>query len=71
MAGEPNRLQESSSWIVRLLVSLILPAWGIALVIIGLMHGSAWWVASGIAIGIAGVITFVGGPLFDFHAGEG
>jgi hypothetical protein len=39
-------------------------------VVIGIASGSAWWVASGAAIGIAGAIIFVGDPLFDFHIGE-
>jgi hypothetical protein len=70
MAGESNRFHESISWVIRLLVSLLLPAWGIALVVIGFANGLAWWVASGAAIGIAGAIIFVGDPLFDFHIGE-
>ncbi len=70
MAGESNKVQESISWVLRLLVSLLLPAWGVALVVIGVTNGSAWWIVSGIAIGIVGAITFVGDPVFNFHAGE-
>ena len=70
MAGQADKVQESISWILRLVVSLILPVWGVALIVIGLKYGSAWWIASGIAIGAAGAIIFIGSPLMDFVTGE-
>jgi hypothetical protein len=44
--------------------------WGVALVVIGLKFGSAWWIASGVAIGAAGAIIFIGSPLMDIGTGE-
>jgi uncharacterized protein YybS (DUF2232 family) len=41
MAGQADKVQESISWILRLVVSLILPVWGVALIVIGLKYGSA------------------------------
>ena len=70
MAGKADIVQESISWILRLVVSLILPLWGAVLVVIGLKYGSAWWIASGIAIAAVGAVTFIGAPLIDFRAGE-
>ena len=52
------------------IVSLILPLWGIVLIVLGIKDGSAWWIASGVAIGAAGAVTFIGSPLMDFGARE-
>jgi hypothetical protein len=66
MAGKEDKVQESISWGLRLIVSLILPLWGIVLIVLGVKDGSLWWVA----IGAAGAVTFIGSPLMDFVAGE-
>jgi hypothetical protein len=70
MAGRADKVQESISWTMRLIMSLILPVWGIVLVVLGIKDGSACWIASGVAIGAAGAVTFIGSPLMDFVAGE-
>ena len=73
MAGQADKVQESISWTLRLLVSLILPAWGIALLAIGINYGSAWWFLSGLAIGVTGALIFIGGiavPLFNYRVGQ-
>jgi hypothetical protein len=36
----------------------------------GIKYGSLWWIASGVAIGAAGAVTFIGSSLMDFGAGE-
>jgi hypothetical protein len=35
MAGKEDKVQESISWDLRLIVSLILPLWGIVLIVLG------------------------------------
>jgi len=71
MAGKRDKVQESISFSVRLVVSLILPLWGIVLVVLGIKDGSLWWIASGLAIGAAGAVSFIGSPPINFGAGEG
>ena len=71
MAGTVNRTQNTVGFIVRFLVSLIFPAWGIALITLGAEYGSAWWIASGVAIGVAGLIIFIGSPLLHIGRHEG
>jgi hypothetical protein len=71
MAGKADKAQESISWILRLAVWLLLPLWGVALIVLGIKYGSAWWIASGVAIAAAGAVTFIGLPLIDFRAREG
>ena len=70
MAGKRDKVQESISFSLRLVVSLILPLWGIVLVVLGVKDGSLWWIASGLAIGAAGAVTFIGSPLINFGADE-
>ena len=65
-----DKVQESISWSLRLVVSLILPLWGVVLIVLGIRYGSAWWIASGVAIAAAGAVTFIGSPLIDFSARE-
>lgn len=69
MAGKADIVQQSISWILRLVVSLIFPVWGVVLVAIGVEYGSAWWIASGVAIAAVGAVTLIGSPLMDFRAG--
>jgi hypothetical protein len=71
MAGKQDKVQGSISWTMRLIVSLILPLWGIVLIVLGIKDGSAWWIASGVAIGAAGAVTFIGSPLIRLDGGEG
>ena len=40
MAGKRDRVQESISFILRLVVSLILPLWGAVLIVFGIKEGS-------------------------------
>jgi hypothetical protein len=70
MAGKQDKVQGWVSWTMRLIVSLILPLWGIVLIVLGIKDGSAWWIASGVAVGAAGAVTFIGSPLMDFGARE-
>jgi len=46
MAGKEDRVQESISWSLRLIVSLTLPLWGIVLIVLGVKDGSLWWILS-------------------------
>jgi hypothetical protein len=71
MAGKADTAQESISFIVRLLVSLILPLWGVVLIVLGIQDGSLWWIGSGVAIAAAGALTFIGSPLVNFGPREG
>ena len=71
MAGRVDKVQESISWSLRLVVSLILPLWGAVLIVLGIKDGSLWWIASGVAIVAAGAVTFIGSPLIRIGGGEG
>jgi hypothetical protein len=61
MANEGGSSAERAiSFIVRLVVSLIIPAWGVVMLVLGLKSGEGWWIAIGSVVILIGVI-FLGG----------
>jgi hypothetical protein len=64
MANEGSSpLNRTVSFVVRLLVGLLLPGWGLALIIMGLAAGMGWWIATGVVILAIGVVLFAGSSL--------
>jgi hypothetical protein len=62
---QPKLPEVAMSLLMRLLVSLALPAWGIVMILLGVRNGSAWWIGTGaVVLGVGGVM-FVGSPLAD------
>lgn len=57
--------------VIRFLVSLMLPVWGLAFVALGVTYDLGWWIACGAAIIIVGLLMLAGNPLADpiFRAG--
>jgi len=48
---------------MRLLISFALPAWGLAMVVLGVIDRSPWWIGCGVAVGGIGLLFLVGSPL--------
>ncbi len=64
MANQGGSLaQRTFSFVVRLLVSLVLPAWGVAMIALGARAASGWWIATGVVVLAIGVIFFAGSSL--------
>jgi hypothetical protein len=57
-------------FLMRLVLSLVLPAWGLIMLGLGIAYGSWWWILTGLATLGVGAVGFVGNPLFNFHVGE-
>jgi hypothetical protein len=53
------------SLLMRLLISLALPTWALAMLAIGIRNKSPWWIGCGLAVGAVGLLFFVGSPLTD------
>ena len=49
--------------LLRLLTSLVIPAWGLVTLGLGLRGGSVWWIATGVAIALIGAMVLIGSPL--------
>jgi hypothetical protein len=64
MASEgSDSLETAVSFILRLLSSLLLPAWGVITLVLGILFGMPWWIATGLAIVATGVVLFAGSPI--------
>ena len=62
---QPKPAEQAVAFLMRLLISLALPAWGLAMILVGARNGSLWWIACGAAVLGVGAIFFVGSPLAD------
>lgn len=72
MANQGGSLADLSvSFVLRLLVSLILPAWGLAMLAIGIVWGMGWWIATGLAVIVVGIILFCGSSLVTSFLPDG
>ena len=61
MANEgANPVERAVSFDMRLAVSLVVPAWGAFMILIGARHGQGWWIATGAVVFAIGII-FMGG----------
>lgn len=70
MANEGSSLIERTiSFTLRLLVSLLLPGWGLAMIVMDLMWGLFWWVATGVVVLAIGVVFFAGSSIVTPYLG--
>lgn len=65
MADPAERAEQAVSLLMRLFTSVLLPVWAVAMLIVGFVDGSIWWVVCGVAVGAVGLLFFVGSPLVD------
>jgi hypothetical protein len=64
MANEGSGpVERTISFIMRLLVSLVLPAWGVIMVALGVEWGMIWWIVTGVVVLLIGVVFFAGSSL--------
>jgi hypothetical protein len=55
--------QRTFSFVMRLLVSLVLPAWGLTMIVLGACSAAGWWIATGVVVLAIGAIFFAGSSL--------
>jgi hypothetical protein len=58
-----ERVERAVSLLIRLGVSVALPVWGLAMIILGAVYASGWWIACGVAVEAIGIVTFAASPL--------
>jgi hypothetical protein len=63
MATREERAERAIDSALRLGISLILPLWGLVMIVLGLRHGSLWWLGSGVAVMGVGAVMMVASPL--------
>jgi hypothetical protein len=65
VADQDRELQNAVSTVIRFFVSLLLPAWGVIMVLLGIYWRSGWWIGTGAATLFIGVIQFSGSSSAD------
>jgi hypothetical protein len=70
MANEGSSpIERSVNFVLRLIVSLLLPGWGLAMVVMGFMWGMFWWIGTGLVVLAIGVIFYAGSSLITPYLG--
>ena len=65
MADPQEQAERAVSMLMRLGISLVLPLWGLFMLILGIRNMSGWWIIFGLIVGGLGALFFVGSPLTD------
>ena len=65
MADPAERAERAVSTLMRLEISLVMPLWALAMLILGIRNMSGWWIGSGLVVGAIAMLFFVGSPLTD------
>jgi hypothetical protein len=60
-----ERAERTVSFVMRLLVSMVLPLWGLAMLVLGIEWQSPWWLGCGVVVGGVGLLMLAGSPLLD------
>jgi hypothetical protein len=63
MADRVEHAEHAMSALMRFVVSLIIPLWALAMVVLGVEYRSLWWLGSGLVVGAIGLLLAVGNPL--------
>lgn len=58
-----ERAEKAVSFLMQLGVSLVLPLWGLAMLVLGVEWRSGWWLGCGVAVGAIGLLMLAGSPL--------
>ena len=65
MADPAERAERAVSNLMRLAISMVMPLWALAMLILGIRNMSGWWIGCGLIVGAIAMLFFVGSPLTD------
>jgi len=65
-----EKIEATVSFAARMVISALLPVWGLAMLILGFAWGSPWWIICGAVTAGVGLILAVGNPLVWPLVGE-
>ena len=63
MADRVENAEHAISALMRFVVSLIIPLWALAMLVLGVEYRSLWWLGCGLVVGAIGLLFMVGNPL--------
>jgi hypothetical protein len=58
-----EQAEHAMSALMRFVVSLIIPLWALAMLMLGVEYRSPWWLGCGVVVGAVGLLLLVGNPL--------
>jgi hypothetical protein len=58
-----EQAERAMSALMRFGISLIMPVWALAMLVLGVEYRSLWWIGCGIVVGAIGLLLLVGNPL--------
>jgi hypothetical protein len=58
-----EQAENAMSALMRFAVSLLIPAWALAMLVLGIEYGSGWWIGCGLVVGAIGLLFMAGNPL--------
>jgi hypothetical protein len=58
------------SIVIRAMVFLMLPLWGLAMIGVGVADSNVWWIATGAVVVAIGVVLFAGSSLVSPALGD-
>jgi hypothetical protein len=63
MDDRAEQAEHAISALMRFGVSLIIPVWALAMLVLGIEYRSLWWLGCGVVVGGVGLLLLVGNPL--------
>lgn len=63
MPTPQERAENLMSALMRFGVSLIMPLWGLIMLLLGISYRAPWWIGCGVVVGAIGILFLVGNPL--------
>ena len=64
MANEGfSPIERGVSFVLRLVVSLLPPLWGLMMIVLGAKWAMGWWIVTGVAVLAIGVVFFAGSSM--------
>jgi hypothetical protein len=58
-----EQAEQAMSALMRFGISLLIPVWALAMLVLGLEDRSLWWIGCGLVVGAIGLLLLVGNPL--------
>lgn len=58
-----EKAEAAMSVLARLVISLVMPLWALAMLVLGFEYRSLWWLGCGVVVGAIALLLFVGSPI--------
>jgi hypothetical protein len=63
MTDQVEKAEAALSVLARIVISLVMPLWALAMLVLGFEYRSIWWLGCGVVVGAISLLLFVGNPV--------